>query len=95
MSEYNIKKLKKQIIYRCLYTGTKETDLLYQKLIVNKIDTLTPYELYQLSTLFNEVSDIDIFLILTNISIRIPTKPGNLSPRRAHSSLCWGMFYMF
>ena len=27
MSEYNIKKLKKQIIYRCLYTGTKETDL--------------------------------------------------------------------
>jgi succinate dehydrogenase flavin-adding protein (antitoxin of CptAB toxin-antitoxin module) len=66
MSEYNIKKLKKQIIYRCSYTGTKETDLLYQKFIVNKIDTLTPYDLYQLSTLFNEVSDIDIFLILTN-----------------------------
>ena len=66
MSEYNIKKLKKQIIYRCSYTGTKETDLLYQKLIVNKIDTLTPIELYQLSNLFNEVSDADIFLILTN-----------------------------
>ena len=66
MSEYNIKKLKKQIIYRCSYTGTKETDLLYQKLIVNKIDTLSPKELYQLSTLFNEVSDTDIFLILTN-----------------------------
>ena len=44
MSEYNIKKLKKQIIYRCLYTGTKETDLLYQKLIVNKIDTLSSNE---------------------------------------------------
>ena len=66
MSEYNIKKLKKQIIYRCSYTGTKETDLLYQKLIVNKIDTLSHNELYQLSTLFNEVSDTDIFLILTN-----------------------------
>ena len=66
MSEYNIKKLKKQIIYRCFYTGTKETDLLYQKLIVNKIDTLSHNELYQLSTLFNEVSDTDIFLILTN-----------------------------
>ena len=66
MSEYNIKKLKKQIIYRCSYTGTKETDLLYQKLIVNKIDTLSHNELYQLSILFNEVSDTDIFLILTN-----------------------------
>jgi len=66
MSEYNIKKLKKQIIYRCSYTGTKETDLLYKKLIVNKIDTLAPNELYQLSNLFNKVSDIDIFLILTN-----------------------------
>ena len=66
MSEYNIKKLKKQIIYRCFYTGTKETDLLYQKLIVNKIDILTHNELYQLSNLFIEVSDADIFLILTN-----------------------------
>ena len=66
MIEYNIKKLKKKIIYRCSYTGTKETDLLYQKLIVNKIDTLSHNELYQLSTLFNEVSDTDIFLILTN-----------------------------
>jgi len=66
MSEYNIKKLKKQIIYRCSYTGTKETDLLYQKLIVNKINTLSHNELYQLSTLFNEVSDTDILLILTN-----------------------------
>ena len=66
MSEYNIKKLKKQIIYRCSYTGTKETDLLYKKLIVNEIDTLAPNELYQLSNLFNKVSDIDIFSILTN-----------------------------
>ena len=66
MIEYNIKKLKKQIIYRCSYTGTKESDLLYQKLIVNKIDTLSHNELYQLSILFNEVSDSEIFLILNN-----------------------------
>ena len=66
MIEYNIKMLKKKIIYRCSYTGTKETDLLYQKLIVNKIETLSHNELYQLSTLFKEVSDTDIFLILTN-----------------------------
>ena len=72
MIEYNIKKLKKQIIYRCSYTGTKESDLLYQKLIVNKIDTLSHKELYKLSTLFNEVSDTDIFLILIN-----KTNPNN------------------
>ena len=66
MSSDDINKLKKRIIYRCSYTGTKETDLLYQKLIVNKIDALNLDELHQLSNLFNEVSDADIFLILTN-----------------------------
>ena len=66
MSSDDINKLKKRIIYRCSYTGTKETDLLYQKLIVNKIDALNLDELRQLSNLFNEVSDTDIFLILTN-----------------------------
>ena len=66
MSSYDINKLKKRIIYKCSYTGTKETDLLYQKLIVNKIDSLNFDELRQLSNLFNEVSDTDIFLILTN-----------------------------
>ena len=33
---------------------------------MNKIDTLSHNELYQLSILFNEVPDTDIFLILTN-----------------------------
>ena len=66
MSSDNINRLKKRIIYRCSYTGTKETDLLYQKLIVNKIDELNLDELRQLANLFNEFSDTDIFLILTN-----------------------------
>ena len=66
MSSDDINKLKKRIIYRCSYTGTKETDLLYQKLIVNKINELNLDELHQLSNLFNEFSDKDIFLILTN-----------------------------
>ena len=66
MSSDDINKLKKRIIYRCSYTGTKESDLLYQKLIVNKVDALKLKELRQLSNLFNEVSDTDIFLILTN-----------------------------
>ena len=31
MNEENTIKLKKQIIYRCSYTGTKETDYLFKK----------------------------------------------------------------
>ena len=58
--------LKKIIKYRSNYSGTKETDLLYKKFIINKIDQFTNFELIKLSSLFKEVSDIDIFLILTN-----------------------------
>ena len=65
MTIKNIEILKKQILYRCFYTGTKETDLLYKKFIVNKINNFTHKELVQLSSLFNEISDTDILLILT------------------------------
>ena len=53
-------------IYLFFHPLFHHTDILYNKLIVNKIDTLSHDELYKLSTLFNEVSDTDIFLILTN-----------------------------
>ena len=66
MTIKNIEILKKQILYRSSYTGTKETDLLYKKFIANKINNFTHQELVQLSTLFNEISDADILLILTN-----------------------------
>ena len=66
MNTSDIEILKKRILYRCSYSGTKETDLIYLKLIVNKIDQLKYQELIQLSNLFKEVSDTDIFLILTN-----------------------------
>ena len=65
----NIEILKKQILYRCTYTGTKETDLLYKKLIANKINNFTHQELVQLSTLFNEISDTDILLSI-QVSVR-------------------------
>ena len=65
MTINNIEFLKKQILYRCSYTGTKETDLLYKKFITNKINNFTHQELVQLSSLFNEISDTDILLILT------------------------------
>ena len=61
----NINDIKKKIIYRCLYTGTKETDFLYQKTIIKNIDSLSFYELMNLLNLFTELSDPDIFLILT------------------------------
>ena len=58
--------LKKIIRYRLSYSGTKETDILYKKMIVNTLDTLNYAELYLLSNLFNDISDIEIFNILTN-----------------------------
>ena len=57
--------IKKKIIYRCLYSGIKETDLLYKKTIIENINTLTFEELQNLLILFTELSDLDFFLILT------------------------------
>ena len=57
--------LKKQIIYRCLYTGTKETDLLYKKTFLKKLDDCTYSDLYQISNLFKNLSDPEIFNILS------------------------------
>tara|TARA_B110000438_G_C15756154_1_gene625190 strand:+ start:1235 stop:1486 length:252 start_codon:yes stop_codon:yes gene_type:complete len=58
--------LKKIIRYRLSYTGTKETDILYKKMILNKLDLFNSNELLLLSELFNEISDLEIFNILTN-----------------------------
>jgi len=60
--------LKKSIKYKLSYSGTKETDILYQKLILKKIDKLDKKNLLLLISLFKEFSDIEIFAILTNNS---------------------------
>ena len=62
--------LKKIIRYRLSYSGTKETDILYNKMISNKLDNLSKEELFLLSNLFKDISDIEIFNILTNKSIK-------------------------
>ena len=62
----NTKYLKKQIIYKCLHSGTKETDILYKKLILGKLNNFQNEELNLLISLFNEHSDDDIFSFLTN-----------------------------
>ena len=44
----------------------KETDILYKRLIFDKLKYLNKNELKLLSNLFTEVSDIRIFNMLTN-----------------------------
>ena len=65
MSE-EIFNLKKIIRYRLSYSGTKETDILNRKMILNKLDNLSKEELLLLTNLFTDISDIEIFNILTN-----------------------------
>jgi len=60
-----IDKLIKKINYRCNYTGTKETDLLYKKMIINKIHKLSYSQLSILQEVLSTLSDNQIFLILT------------------------------
>tara|TARA_B110000014_G_scaffold246393_1_gene219076 strand:+ start:17 stop:265 length:249 start_codon:yes stop_codon:yes gene_type:complete len=62
----NINYLKKILKYRLSYSGTKETDILYKKLILAKLNNFKNKELNLLISLFNEYSDDDIFSFLTN-----------------------------
>ena len=75
----NIEKniLKKIIKYRLLYSGMKETDIIYQKQILNKLEILNEDELKLLCDLFNEISDANIFNMIINKSFR-PNKFKNL-----------------
>lgn len=68
-----INKLKKIIKYRLSYSGMKETDIIYKRLILDKLDNLSKKELETLSILFNEVADIEIFNFLTKKS-EVPLK---------------------
>ena len=63
-----ITNLKKIIRYRSLYSGTKETDIIYKRIIIDKLDNLNKEELVLLSSLFNEISDNVIFNFLTKKS---------------------------
>jgi succinate dehydrogenase flavin-adding protein (antitoxin of CptAB toxin-antitoxin module) len=63
-----IANLKKIIRYRSLYSGTKETDIIYKRIIIDKLDNLNKEELLLLSSLFNEISDNVIFNFLTKKS---------------------------
>ena len=62
----NMNFLEKILKYRLSYSGTKETDILYKKLILCKLNNFKNKELNLLISLFNEHSDDDIFGFLTN-----------------------------
>ena len=67
MIEEKIKNLKKLIIYRSSYTGTKETDLLFNKIIIANIEKLNFTELNDLKNLFNDYSDQEIFFMKSKL----------------------------
>ena len=56
--------LKKIIRYRCTYSGTKETDILYKKYFINNLDKFSEHELELLKSVFDFYSDDEIYDIL-------------------------------
>ena len=60
----DIKNLKKKIIYRCTYSGSKENELLYKKFFLNNLEEFNYSELNQIYIIFNNLSDPEIYSIL-------------------------------
>ena len=58
--------IEKILKYRLSYSGTKETDILYKKLILSKLNNFQNEELNLLISLFDEYSDYEILSFLTN-----------------------------
>ena len=58
--------LKKTIKYRVSYSGTKETDILYKRYIINQLDKFSEKDLEDIKTLFNQFSDNEIYDFLTS-----------------------------
>ena len=57
--------LKKIIKYRATYSGTKETDILYEKYFIRNLDNFNEKELKTLRSVFDNYSDDEIYSILT------------------------------
>ena len=64
--------LKKIIKYRSTYSGTKETDILYEKYFINNLNNFDENELNLIKSLFDFYSDDEIYDILTNRIKAIP-----------------------
>tara|TARA_Y100000590_G_C15714985_1_gene1011566 strand:+ start:2596 stop:2847 length:252 start_codon:yes stop_codon:yes gene_type:complete len=64
ITDYN--NLKKQIIYRLSHSGTKESDIVYKRLIIDRIDKFRINDLKLILHLIEDYSDSEILLILSN-----------------------------
>ena len=60
--------LKKIIKYRSTYSGTKETDILYDKYFIKNLNNFNQNQLNLLKSLFDVYSDDEIYDILTKKS---------------------------
>ena len=65
--------LKKTIKYRVSYSGTKETDILYKRYLINQLDKFTEKDLKDIKSIFNQFSDNEIYDFLTS-KVAIPLK---------------------
>ncbi|MDC3130962.1 succinate dehydrogenase assembly factor 2 [Pelagibacteraceae bacterium] len=63
--------LKKTIKYRVSYSGTKETDILYNRYFINQLDKFTEKDLEDIKSIFNQFSDNEIYDFLTS-KVTIP-----------------------
>ena len=63
--------LKKTIKYRVSYSGTKETDILYKRYLINQLDKFTEKDLEDIKCIFNQFSDNEIYDFLTS-KVAIP-----------------------
>ncbi len=63
--------LKKTIKYRVSYSGTKETDILYKRYLINQLDKFTEQDLEDIKSIFNQFSDNEIYDFLTS-KVAIP-----------------------
>ena len=63
--------LKKTIKYRVSYSGTKETDILYKRYLINHLDKFTEKDLEDIKSIFNQFSDNEIYDFLTS-KVAIP-----------------------
>ena len=58
--------LKKTIKYRVSYSGTKETDILYKRYLINQLDKFSEKDLEDIKSIFNQFSDNEIYDFLTS-----------------------------
>ena len=63
--------LKKTIKYRVSYSGTKETDILYKRYLINQLDKFTEKDLEDIKSIFNQFSDNEIYDFITS-KVAIP-----------------------